>query len=346
MSNTCSTPNSNRGSTAQILCNVPFANPLVLDSLVASIDSLRIKFEYSKTDYDHENFQTFDTINDILCRLNSVEFWTENHIDTEVNTSSFKIGKYQYTMTFRIGAGVSFTILAGRYCCDNAVKLVAPEIVLDVNPNKVPDAIWHKVARILFVKAHKVSLQRFDLALDFPIARNLLHLMPKSSSTYTKIISSDYQEIIQLGVKTEYLGKRSKHGAVKLYDKSFEIKKDHENIPSFDCSRLEITICPQKYKSFSPLLPDIFSDAPLQLSAEFEELDFTAKAIILHPDLIPVLQRTVHRNTFMRYKKYIDVMSNNALSLDESSICTVEKYLKDNIAKYNSKIGLEKLLYS
>ena len=81
------TPTSNRGSTAQILCNVPLANPLVFDNLVVSIDSLRIKFEYSKKDYDFDNCKTFDTVTDILQRINSIDFWTENHVETEAKES-------------------------------------------------------------------------------------------------------------------------------------------------------------------------------------------------------------------------------------------------------------------
>ena len=44
MENQPLTPYSNRGFNAQFLSIVPYSNPLLLDGVIASIDSLRIKF--------------------------------------------------------------------------------------------------------------------------------------------------------------------------------------------------------------------------------------------------------------------------------------------------------------
>ena len=340
------TPISNRGLTGQILDNIPHAEPLLLENLVASIDSLRIKFEYSATEYDFEKRQTVNTVDHILEWLDSVQFWQDNQIDTEAYHSDFKLGNYRHTLIFKEKGGASFAILAGRFCCESSKKQIAPEIVLDVNPNKVTTDLWHYVARILLAKAYKVSLQRFDLALDLPINRNLLHMSPRSRSKYTRIDSTLDQEIIKGFSRTEYQGNRQKHGAVKLYDKSYEIRIDNPSIAEFDCSRIEITIVPQKYKGLSPLLPDVYSDAPLQLSDEFENLEFCVKAMILHPDLIPIYRKTVSRHTFYKYKPYIEKVGRESISIDDEKIKKIEKYIETTISKFNSRSGLEKLLFA
>ena len=333
---TGSTPISNRGSDSQILRFVPHTAPRIFDGFVASVDSLRLKFVYSKTSYDYNSGARFDTVCDILQRLDSVAFWAENHFETEVNRSNFKIGKYEITMTFTLENGSSFTVLAGRYCFDNAVRLVASEIVLDVNPNKVPADQWHKVARILFAKAHSVTLQRFDLALDFPVARDHLHILSRGSSKY--------QKFEQHGVTTEYLGERSNHAAVKLYDKAAEIRESRSEVPEFDCTRLEITIEPKKYKGLSSLLPEIYSDLPLQLSCDFDALDFTAKALILHPDLAPVLRQSVSPNTWTKYRKYLQAARSDALTLDDAAVHAVDDYVRQILTQYTTA-GMKTLLY-
>ena len=48
MENQPLTPYSNRGFNAQFLSIVPYSNPLLLDGVIASVDSLRIKFTYLK----------------------------------------------------------------------------------------------------------------------------------------------------------------------------------------------------------------------------------------------------------------------------------------------------------
>lgn len=333
---TGSTPISNRGSDSQILRFVPHTAPRILEGFVASVDSLRLKFVYSKTSYDYNSGVRFDTVCDILQRLDSVAFWAENHFETEVNRSNFKIGKYEITMTFTLENGSSFTVLAGRYCFDNAVRLVASEIVLDVNPNKVPADQWQKVARILYAKAHSVTLQRFDLALDFPVARDRLHMLPRGSSKY--------QKFEQYGVVTEYLGERSNHAAVKLYDKAAEIRVSRSEVPEFDCTRLEITIEPKKYKGLSSLLPEIYSDLPLQLSCDFDALDFTAKALILHPDLAPVLRQSVSPNTWTKYRKYLQAARSDALTLDDAAVHAVDDYVRQILTQYTTA-GMKTLLY-
>ena len=48
MENHPETPISNRGFNAQFLSIVPYSPPLLLDGVIASVDSLRIKFTYPK----------------------------------------------------------------------------------------------------------------------------------------------------------------------------------------------------------------------------------------------------------------------------------------------------------
>lgn len=292
--NKAQTPYSNRGFDAQFLGSVPRYNPLLLDGVIASIDSLRIKYTFSKSAYDFEACSRFDTLNRLLFDLTSASLYMEGLFDIRPSPEhSFKIGNYRHTITYSHTDGWSFAVLVGRFVYDSAVKQLAPEAILDVNPNKVPEKAWGRIASILRAWALSVQVQRFDLAMDFPQNRDCFTLQQRAGSGYQKFVD-------QRGATTEYTGERSHHAAVKLYDKGADLGN-----AELTCTRLEITIDPKKYKSISDLFPTILSHSPLSLDLDFSSLPFQVQAVLIHPDLFDLLKVSTSRNTWSKYEKMI-----------------------------------------
>lgn len=325
MKKTSQTPISNRGFDAQFLCNVPRYDPLILDGIVASIDNIRMKFTYSKTGFDFEARERFDTINQLLYRLTSIQLWMLGLFEIDAGPErAFKIGNYMRTITYKLQDGSSFAVLAGRYCYDSSVKLIAPEAVLDFNPNKITPEAWITVARILASEAHSITVQRFDLAIDLPISRDDLQLVQRPGSGYQCFIDPN-------GARTEYTGDRSHHGAIKLYDKGADL-----DLPDLICSRCEMTIDASKYKGIKSLWPTILSLSPLDLSFDMTELSFEVQAVILHPDLHDILKKSVNRNTWSKYRKLIQAFGQTYLSLTDDQAAQVDKYVRNYLARLKS----------
>ena len=319
------TPISNRGFDAQFLCTVPHHNPLILDGIVASIDSIRLKFTYSKTGFDFDARERFDTINRLLCRLTSDQLWMMGHFDIEVGPErGFKIGNYMRTITYKLRDGSSFAVLVGRYCYDSTVKQIAPEAIMDFNPNKVTLDFWQTIARILSSDAHGISVQRFDLAIDLPIPRNDLQLLQRPGSGYQCFVDPN-------GAKTEYTGERSHHGAIKLYDKGADL-----GLPDLICTRCEMTIDGSKYKGIKAHWPTILSHSPLDLTLDLADLPFEVRAVILHPDLHDILKASVNRNTWTKYKKLIQSYGQTYFTLTDDQIAQIDKYVRGYLARIKS----------
>lgn len=299
MKNRPQTPISNRGFDAQFLGTVPYHNCLILDGVIASIDSVRIKYTYAKTVFNFDTKQRSDTLHHLLNSLTDTARWMAGRYDVRVSECGFRIGNYQNTVTYTLPDGHSFAVLAGRYNYDSSVKQVAPEIIFDFNPNKIPENIWMEIAGLLASMAKEISVQRFDLAMDFPISRDQLKLIQRPGSGYQRFVSKE-------GAVTEYTGERSHHAAVKLYDKGADLGVD------LTCTRLEITIDPKRFKTTTDLFPEIHSLSPLELTMDFDALPFPLQAVILHPDLYDRLRATTSRNTWAKYMKLLDEYEANA----------------------------------
>ena len=69
MENQPLTPYSNRGFNAQFLSIAPYSNPLLLDGVIASFDSLRVKFTYPKCYTDLVTNERHDTLLSCLTSL-------------------------------------------------------------------------------------------------------------------------------------------------------------------------------------------------------------------------------------------------------------------------------------
>ena len=282
------TPNSNRGFHSQNL-RIAYYSPLSLPDLTASVDGVRMKYTYSKTSYDHGKLETFDTLLHLLKELTSESLFCEFPMDVRHKEMNFRIGCYAHTLVYQLPDGNSFAVLIGRYTYEASVKGCAGEAVIDFNPNKTMGRGLKRVLGILASMALDITVQRFDLAMDFSVQRDTLSLVRRGGSGYQKFVDNN-------GVITEYTGMRSHHSAIKLYDKGAEL-----GLP-YPLTRLEITIDWAKFGSVIPLMPTILSSAPLEFNLGFDDLPFPVKAVLVHPDLFDVLKKSVAPNTWTKYK--------------------------------------------
>ena len=323
MSATAQTPISNRGLPAQILCTPPYYRPLMLDGVTASIDNARLKFTYSKTVYNFTDNTRINSIDNLLCTLDSSALYMEGLFDIQHSASNFKIGNYAHTFTFKIAEGQSFAVMIGRYDY-SGTNQIAAEAIMDFNPNKIPTRAWHRIAGILAANAIGASVQRFDLALDFMIPRDQLQLVQRPGSNYHLLSDEKY-------AKTEYTGERSHHAAVKLYDKGAELE-----LP-LPLTRLEITIEARKFKSLQKLFPDIIDLAPLDISLALDDLPFEVQAVILHPALYERMKKKVSRNTWSKYKQLLKQYRTEGgsffFTLPEDQIAKIEAFTRTYIAE-------------
>lgn len=329
---TAQTPYSNRGFDAQFLCNVPRHDPLILDGFVASIDSVRMKFTFSTCTYDFDRNERCDTLEMALNAITDLNLWNERLFDIEtLPERNFKVGLYRNTIHYTHPDGWSFAVLAGRFCTANTAngsgfnpaRQIASEAIMDFNPNKVPARAWERIAAILRGYAVSVTIQRYDLAIDFPLERSYLAMQERPGSKY--------QLIKENGAVTEYLGKRDHHAAIKLYDKAAELEIDT------DCTRLEFTIDPSRSTGISGLFPTITSTAPLALSTDFGNLPFQVQAVLIHPDLFSVLKASTSRNTWAKYEKLIREYSQDngdtILALTDAQCEEIDQYTREYLAK-------------
>ena len=329
MQNQPKTPNSNRGFDAQFLSIAPHYKPLLLPGVIVSIDSLRVKFCYRSKVYLHDKKKAIDPLNYLYDKLNSAAMYCSEKWDIHTYEHSFKLGSYYQTITFEC-ENCSFAVLLGRYYSDSGSKLYADEAILDFNPNKVPAHIWSRVYRVLLENAAQApEVQRFDLAFDFPVTRSSLELVQRSGSQHTRIASP-------AGAVTEYTGERSQHGAVKLYNKAAEVQKEMGLVSDIPMTRLELTLDPKKYKGIQKHFPEILEKVPMQQDMEFQKLPFEVKAVILHPELLPVLKASCSRNTFARYKAQLRSYGQTYYTLPEDGPAQVDRYVHGYLASFTS----------
>ena len=308
-----STPISNRGFDSQIL-RISYYNPLSLPDMTASIDGVRIKYTYDKTTYNHERHEVVDILSALLNELTSESLYCEFPMDVRHKEVNFRIGCYAHTLVYELPDGNSFAVLIGRYTYETSEKGIAGEVVIDFNPNKTMGRGLKRILGILASCALTVAVQRFDLAMDFPIQRDTLSLVRRGGSGYQKFVDDK-------GVITEYTGKRSHHSAIKLYDKGAEM-----GLP-YPLTRLEITIDWAKFCSVIPLMPTIVSSAPLEFNLGFDELPFPVKAVLIHPDLFDVLKKSVAPNTWTKYKGILQDCGQVNFTVPTETLKQVDDYI-------------------
>lgn len=115
-----------------------------------SIDNVRMKFSYKYKNYDFEKHEAVTTID--LCSQRLDRLFFHGFEIVWHRCDFFKIGNYVRTCTISgidpFTGNWSCAVMIGRYTFDNSCKLVAPEIVFDFNPNKVPQDQYTEIFNI------------------------------------------------------------------------------------------------------------------------------------------------------------------------------------------------------
>lgn len=139
---------------------------------------------------------------------------------------SFKMYQYRHLITVKLDDCDS-SITMG-FQLNSEKKHESFKGFIEFNPNKVGCSKFYEWLLIqLKIQFKEVNVNRWDLAIDIPIERSRV-FMRKDNRLYSKLES-------QNGI-TEYLGRRSHDGFVKLYDKTKESNLDIKQ------TRFEITI--------------------------------------------------------------------------------------------------------
>lgn len=304
-----------------MFCGIPYGQYLDTDICRVSIDNIRLKFEYKYNNYDFDHRQTVTSVDLISAELDKQFF---SGLDVKWNKIDFfRLGSYCRTCTIA-GKHWSFAVMIGRYCFDNSCKQVAPEAVMDFNPNKVPLEIVQRFVSILRDSALVCAVQRFDVAFDYALSRDEVHLIEDKSK--------GYRFFREQGAVTEYQGKRSTHGALKLYDKT---KESELSVP---VTRCEITIERSAYRSVSDVFPDLFFYGSEQLDLDFIDMPFEVKACILHPELIEVLRKSCNRHTFQKHIGNIRAFGNK--SLVPINWLEIDRFIQSALTTYTKGVAI------
>ena len=184
---------------------------------------------------------------------------------------------------------------------------------LEFNPAKVGSSLQFRYLHAyLLARSKKVVIKRFDVALDLPLDRRDVFLH-KDRRQYRTIQNSALD-------KTEYLGQRSQHGQVKVYNKKIESKLD------YDLTRVEITVDFENnsYDEFVRLFPDVTYVDTGQMRIDELDKDGTERVLIMscleHPEYLRMLGRKMRKKIERAleshvlqlqpsYKEYMSIVS-------------------------------------
>lgn len=140
---------------------------------------------------------------------------------------------------------------------------------LEFNPNKaLPCEFTENLLQLLIVNSYDIGLNEFDVAVDFPLKRDLFSMSVNNGRKYSFIYNSNQD-------KTEYSGTRHTNGFTKIYNKTLESKL------KTDLTRIEFTFTDINYNSVIVGLPDIFITDYKQLMIDgVGELNDTERFIL------------------------------------------------------------------
>ena len=291
-----------------------------------SLDNVRMKFTYKYKKYDfekHDITNSIDLYSVMLDRLFFEGFDIKWH-----HCDFFKIGNYVRTCTISgidpSSGAWSCAVMIGRYTFDSTCKQIAPEIVFDFNPNKVPYGVFTEIIRRLRDGSLHVSITRYDVAFDFPVPRDHVTLIPNDRQCY-KLFRDSLKGV------TEYQGERSNHNAMKLYDKT---KESSLAVP---VTRCEITVDGDYDKTLQHLFPVLVVLGDLQMDMGFADLPYQVVSCLLHPDLIPVLKSKVDHKTWKKYSNMIS--THGQRNLTPGSWIDVDRYVSSRLSRLKGVIA-------
>lgn len=223
--------------------------------------------------------------------LNILIRWLESAIRVDVESFGLSTSPFKYRHLFRINYKYSSMVIGLGF--NGITKEDAFKCFVELNPNKVfqSQEAFGDLSYLVDC-SRRFKLKRFDLAIDIPVARDLVQLV-KDQRKYGLTMRSASD-------KTEYLGTRNEGGFVKLYNKTVESKLDK------DVTRLELT-CDGHMKideiiSCFPRLLFLPVQNELLFDDKLSEKDrLLVDLLKLHPDMI---SRLDYRNR-KKFEKYV-----------------------------------------
>lgn len=222
---------------------------------------------------------------------------------------SRKIASCRINLVYMVDLNNSFYVGISPNWIENGINNV---MRIDFNPNKVATSdIFRKVYRDILSNSKMHTIKRIDIAVDYNNERANFFML-KDERKYSMIQNS-------LSNCTEYLGKRSNHGRVKLYNKQLESKLCNPT------TRLEITMDysiaeKEGFNAFVKVFPKIYCRCDSQMKLEDQKITGTdyvlLMAILDVPKRIQLLERG-------KKEKVIKLLNQ------------LEMEVKPNIAKFN-----------
>lgn len=252
-----------------------------VDSLLSSIDDLYYKHLNVTADFMVKS--PFKNPSD--CLGNGLYYWSTSHYENRKNLSFFHNFSFEL-VDGMIGEHNTFWLGFGF---NRFGTIDWTHWKIEFNPNKVlPCDFTDELFGFLISNSYDLSLKEFDVAVDFPLSRDLFSMSVNNGRKYSLILNSEQD-------KTEYSGTRHTNGFTKIYNKTLESKLDT------DITRVEFTFTDINYNSVVVGLPDIFITDFIQLKIDgLGELNDTEK-FILHT-LIQSPERINELGRYMRSK--------------------------------------------
>lgn len=247
---------------------IQYFNNIIYNNISYSVDMIRLRLDFG-------------------LEQRIVEFgeWCNrfDNIHIECFPLSTKAYAYRYLFKVTCNNASSFVCGLGFNGDDRDCTVLG---FLEFNPNKVAsDRKFIEFFEVLKNFCPRTDIVRWDLAVDVPLEREYCSLV-KDKRKYSMVRNS-------VRDCTEYLGRRSSSGFVKLYNKSVEDGLEE------DVTRLEITVDGKmNYSEFCTLLPQIdVSDYQLSLFQNDQSLSSTDALIV---DLIRKLPLSERQFYFKR----------------------------------------------
>lgn len=211
--------------------------------------------------------------------------------------NSFKIGTYREQFTIDFPDGESFWIGSGL----NEVSTHYGKTRIEFNPNKVArHECFLQTLSFLNTACKPIHTQvrRYDLAIDYPCLRENAFLI-KDNRKYGEFRISESD-------RTQYLGKASNAGYVKLYNKQIESDL------SSPLTRLELTLDGgQEYEDIH--FPTVYFVN--DMSVHFDEIRlcgtdrFILDTLLHEPDKIVMLERKMRKKMELLLSSYVTEFS-------------------------------------